>query len=265
MSTATPSSVAGPRPTSDAPRAAAPAARRIGAQVLLETRTVLRNGEQLLITLVLPVLLLVVLTRTDLVDVGPGDRLALVAPGILALAVMSTSFTSQAITTGFDRRNGVLRLLATTPLGRGGLVAGKVGAVLVIQVGQVTVLSAVAVALGWRPDPGGIPAAVLAVLLGTAAFTSLALLLAGVLRAEAVLAVANLLWVLLLVGGGVVLPADQLPGTLAALAPWQPAGALGGALRAALADGEPPSAALLVLACWAALLGAAATRWFRWD
>ncbi|HRA51050.1 ABC transporter permease [Actinotalea sp.] len=265
MSPTTPSSASAPRPTPDAPRAAAPAARRIGAQVLLETRTVLRNGEQLLITLVLPVLLLVVLTRTDLVDVGPGDRMALVAPGILALAVMSTAFTSQAITTGFDRRNGVLRLLATTPLGRGGLVAGKVGAVLVLQAGQVTVLSAVAVTLGWRPEPAGIPAAVLALLLGTAAFTSLALLLAGVLRAEAVLAVANLLWVLLLVGGGVVLPADQLPGPLAALAAWQPAGALGGALRAALTDGAAPAVALLVLTGWAALLGAAATRWFRWD
>jgi len=249
---------------STAPRTAAPLRRRVGAQVLLETRTVLRNGEQLLLTLVLPVLLLVVLTRTDLLDLTAGDRM-LVAPGVLALAVVSTAFTSQAITTAFDRRNGVLRLLATTPLGRGGLVAGKVGAVLLLEVGQVAVLGAVAVGLGWRPDPSGIPAAALALVLGTAAFASLGMLLAGVLRAEAVLAVANLLWVLLLAGGGLVLPPDLLPGPLAALAPWQPAGALGEALRTALTTGTVPVGALLVLAGWAALLGAAAAHWFRWD
>ncbi|MBC7290072.1 MAG: ABC transporter permease, partial [Actinotalea sp.] len=156
-------------------------------------RTVLRNGEQLVITLVLPVLLLVVLTRTSFVDLGTDDRIGLVAPGILALAVMSTAFTSQAIATGFDRRNGVLRLLATTPLGRGGLLAGKVLGIVAVEALQIVVLVGVALGLGWRPDPAGLPGAALALVLGTAAFTGFALLVAGTLRAEAVLAVANLL------------------------------------------------------------------------
>ncbi|HWS58301.1 MAG TPA: ABC transporter permease [Actinotalea sp.] len=247
------------------PRAAAPLSRRVGSQALLEVRVVLRNGEQLLITLVVPVLLLVLLARTDLIDLGTTDRLALVTPGILALAVLSTAFTSQAITTAFDRRNGVLRLLATTPLGRRGLITGKLGAVLVLETGQLTLLAGVAVALGWRPAPAGIPSAVAALALGTAAFAGLALLLAGVLRAEAVLAVANLVWVLLLAGGGILLPPELLPGPLAALAPWLPAGALGEALRESLIDGTVPVQSLLVLAAWAVALAAAAVRWFRWD
>ncbi len=227
----------------------------------------LRNGEQLVITLVLPLLILVALGRTSLVDLGTSDaeRIDVVAPGVLALAVMSTAFTSQAIATGFDRRNGVLRLLATTPLGRSGLVAGKVLAVVALELLQVAVLGGAAVALGWRPDPAGVPAALVALVLGTAAFTSLALLVAGLLRAEAVLAVANLVWVLLLAGGGVVLPASMLPGPLGAVAPLLPSGALGEALRTALGGDGVAVGPLLVLAAWSAVVSALVARTFRWS
>ncbi len=246
---------------------AAPAVRRVLAQTAFETRAILRNGEQLLITLILPVLLLVALSRTTVVDLGTDatSRVDAVTPGVLALAVMSTAFTSQAIATAFDRRNGVLRLLATTPLGRRGLLAGKVLGVLAVEVVQVLVLGAVALALGWQPDVGGAGAALLAVLLGTAAFTALALLLAGTLRAEAVLALANLVLVLLAVAGGVVVPADRLPGPLAPLAAALPSGALGEALRSALHDGVVATVPLLILAGWTVALGALAARLFRWS
>ena len=247
------------------PSRAAPAPRRVLAQAAFELRTTLRNGEQLLLTLVLPVLILLGLTRSDLVDVGSGDRLTVVAPGVLALAVMSTAFTSQAITTAFDRRAGVLRLLATTPLGRSGLVLGKALGVLALELVQLVVLGGVAGLLGWRPDPSGTLPALLALVLGTLAFSGLALLMAGVLRAEAVLALANLVWVLLLVGGAVILPATVLPGPLAAVAPWLPSGALGDALRSALTDGTVAEFPLLVLTGWSLLLGAGIARFARWS
>ena len=261
------SDAAAPRPTGPMAQApsSAPFAHRVLAQAAFELRTTLRNGEQVLLTLILPILILVGLTRSDLVDVGTDDRIAVVAPGVLALAVMSTAFTSQAITTAFDRRAGVLRLLATTPLGRSGLVAGKAMGVLALELLQVVVLAVVAMLLGWHPAAAGVPAATLALLLGTVAFSGFALLLAGLLRAEAVLAVANLLWVLLLVGGAVILPADVLPGAVAVLAPWLPSGALGDALRAALTDGTSVAAPLAVLASWSAVLGTAAARFTRWS
>lgn len=249
--------------TADRPVAtAAPLHRRVLAQAGFETRAVLRNGEQLLLTLVLPVLLLVVLTRTELVRLDTADRVGLVAPGALALAVLSTAFTSQAIATGFDRRSGVLRLLATTPLGPGGLLVGKALAILAVEVIQVVVLGSVAGWLGWRPT--GIPAALLLLALGTAAFTSLALLVAGTLRAEAVLAAANLVWVLLLIGGGVLLPVDLLPDGLAAVVRLLPSGALGEGLRTALAGEGLAWGPVLVLGAWTVVLGAAARRFFRW-
>jgi ABC-2 type transport system permease protein len=244
---------------------AAPARRRVLAQAAFEATAVLRNGEQLLVTLIIPVVVLIGLGRTSVVEVTTGGaaRIDVVTPGVLGLAVLAGSMTSQAIATAFDRRNGVLRLLATTPLGRGGLLAGKALAVLAVAVLQVVVVGGVALVAGWRPAAVGLPAAALALLLGVAAFTALALLLAGTLRA--VLAVANLLLVALAVVGGIVLPVADLPDWWAQVVVLLPTGALGEALRAALLDGTFPAVHLAVLAAWVVVLGAAVRRWFRWS
>jgi ABC-2 type transport system permease protein len=242
---------------------AAPAARRVLAQARFDVTAMLRNGEQLLLTLVLPMLVLVGLARTSAIDLGAGRQVDLAAPGVLALAVMSTAFTGQAIATGFDRRAGLLRLLGVTPLGRSGLLAGRVVAVLAVEALQVVVLGGVALGLGWRPRGAGLLPAVVTLLLGTAAFVALGLLLAGTLRAEAVLAAANLVWVLLLAGGGVVVPAEKL-GALSGVATALPSGALGEAMRASLAGGQWPVSEWLVLAAWLAAASAATSRWFRW-
>ncbi len=153
-------------------------------------------------------------------------------PGVLALAVMSTAFTSLAIATGFERRYGVIKRLGTSPLSRGSLLAGKVGALLVVELVQLVVIGAVG--SPWAGTPTrNVLAALAAVLLGTVAFASLGLLLAGSLRAEATLAAANLVYLLLLAGGAVVLPASAYGG-FGDVARWLPSGALGEALRDAL-------------------------------
>jgi ABC-2 type transport system permease protein len=244
--------------------APAPPGRRILAQARFDARVLLSNGEQVLLTLVLPGLLLAGLVFASVPDLGRGRRVDVVAPGVLALAVLSTAFTGQAIGTAFDRRYGVLRLLGTSPLGRSGLLAGRVLAVLAVEVVQFAVLGGLALALGWRPHPVGLLLGVPAVLAGTAAFVALGLLLAGTLRSEAVLAVANLIWVLLAAGGAVVVPASAGSG-YAAVARALPSGALGDALRAASASGRFDGAAVAVLVAWAVAASLAAVRFFRWD
>jgi len=244
-------------------RSASPLPRRVLAQARFDVRSMLRNGEQLLLTIVLPLLVLIGLSKSSVIDLGTGARIDLATPGVLALALVSTSFTGQAIGTGFDRRAGLLRLLGTTPLGRSGLVAGRVLAILLVEVLQVVVLGGAGLALGWNPVPGGVLPAVVTGVLGTAAFVSLGLLLAGTLRAEAVLAAANLIWVLLLAGGGVVLAAHRL-GAAGTVVELLPSAALGDALRASLGHGQWPWGDLAVLAVWAVAGTAATARWFRW-
>jgi len=244
---------------------AAPLWRMIRAQAGLETCMLLRHGEQLLLTVVIPTLLLVLFSAVDIVDTGGGKRVDFLAPGILALAVLSTAFTGQAIATGFERRYGVLKRLALSPLPRWGLMAAKTCSVLVIEVLQVLLLTAVALSLGWAPH--GNPAAVaLLLLLGTAAFSGLGLLLAGTVRAEATLAAANLVFILLLVGGGVIVPLEKFPGAVQGVLHLLPIAALSDGLRGVLQHGAGiPWGDLGVLAVWAVAGLAAAARFFKWE
>jgi ABC-2 type transport system permease protein len=247
---------------------AAPLHRMIRAQTLMETRLLLRNGEQLLIALVIPLLVLVGgLESGELVDLGPGRRVDILTPGVLALAVMSSAFASLAIATGFERRYGVLKRLGASPLSRGGLLAGKSGAVLLVESLQIAVLAVVAALLGWQPSggPTAVAASVLFVLLGTAAFGALALALAGTLRAEATLAAANLVYLLLLAAGGVVVPLDRYPESVRPLIELLPSGALAEGLREALTGQGLSWTAALVLVGWAAVGAALVGRTFRWE
>jgi ABC-2 type transport system permease protein len=238
------------------------------AQARMEARLMLRNGEQLLLAVVIPVLVLVGMVR------GAG-RLGLdydhpvvdvVTPGVLALAVLSTSFTSLAIATAFERRYGVLKRLGASPLPRSGLLAGKAGALLLVEAFQLVVLALVGVLLGWDPtvSVASVTGAVLAGLLGTAAFASLGLLMAGALRAEATLAAANLVYLLLLAGGAVVLPASAY-GSFGDVAQWLPSGALGEAMRDAFLDGSVAWRDLAVLLGWGVVGTAATARTFAWE
>lgn len=244
---------------------AAPLAHQVRVQARMEARLMLRNGEQLLLALVIPVVVLIVgLVASDRVDLGITSRpIDLLTPGVIALAIMSTAFTSVAITTGFERRYGVIKRLGASPLPRHGLLLGKVCALLMVEVIQITVIGCVALALDWSPEIS-VVGLFLSWVLGTAAFGALGLFLAGVLRAEATLALANLVYLLLMVGGGIVIPASQY-GPVATVVTFLPSGALGEAMRAALSHGTIDVASLIVLAAWFLLGGLLTARTFRWE
>ncbi len=244
---------------------AAPLPRMIRAQTLLETRMLLRNGEQLLLTVVIPTLLLVLFSAVPIISTGAGKRVDFLAPGLLALAVMSTAFTGQAIATGFERRYGVLKRLGASPLPRWALMAAKTGSVLVTEVLQIALLSVIALVLGWSPHGGPLPVIALLVL-GTAAFSGLGLLMAGTLKAEATLAGANLVFLLLLVGGGVIVPLEKFPPAAQSVLHLLPISALSDGLRAVLQHGAgTPWGDLAILAVWTVLGLGAAARFFKWE
>ena len=247
---------------------AAPWHRMLLAQTLIELKLTLRRGESVLLTLIIPVGLLVFFTKVHLIDnereLG-GRPIDFVAPGVLALAVLSTAFTGQAIATGFERSYGVLKRLGASPLPRGLLLLGKTLGVLAVEVLQIVVLVAVAYALGWQPH--GNPLAVLLLLVvGTAAFSALGLLMAGALRAEATLAAANGVYLVFLLLGGIVFPLTRLPGALQGFAKALPGTALSTGLRRVLEAGAGmPWGDLGLLALWAVIAGVLAARTFRWE
>lgn len=236
----------------------------MAAQVQVETLLTLRRGESLIVTLGIPVGILVFFGTVDLVDTGYKEPLDFLVPGVLALAVMSTAMVSLGIATGFERRYGVLKRLGTTPLGRSGLLTGKTLTVVAVEAIQALVLVAAGMALGWSPD-GGIVPAVLVMLLGTVAFAGLGLLMAGSLRAEATLAVANGAYLTLLLLGGMAFPLDRLPLALEDLARVLPAAALAECLRGALTGSGIPGARFAILAGWAVLAPLLAARRFTWE
>lgn len=250
------------------PSGPAPWSRRVGLQAWWDLKAVLRNGEQLLVAFLLPVGVLVGVLRTGVPDLSPLPQEQAALAGALGVAVVSSAFTGQAIALAFDRRAGVLRLLSTTPLGRGGLLAARVLAVGAV-VGLQSVLLVVAAAVLGVTLPATALAAVLPTLvLGTAAMLAAGMLLAGTVRPEGVLGLANLVWVAVLVGGGLVLPVQQLTGegtAVSSLLGLLPTAALGEALRAATAEARLALGPLLLLGGWAVLLTLGARRWLRWD
>ncbi len=244
---------------------AAPGWRAAAAQVGMELRLLSRRGENLFVTIVVPLVLLVFFSVVPALDQGGAGFLV---PGILALAIISTSLVNLAISTAFERSYGVLKRLGGSPLPRSGLVTAKIATVVIVELGQVALVAGVgAAAFGWRPGPGADPAVCLAAFgLGTLAFAGLGLLMAGTLRAEATLAIANGLFLVLLLLGGVVLPVDHLPALLADLARVLPAAALSDALRIGFgAGGGDPLPALALLAGWGLGATILAARTFRWE
>ncbi|MBX6754302.1 ABC transporter permease [Thermorudis peleae] len=240
--------------------------RALLAQTQMELRLLLRQGESVLITMVVPLALLVFFGALGVKPPGYARPIDFLLPGMLALAVMSAGLVSLSIRTAYERAYGVLKRLGSTPLGRPRLLAAKVLSVIVVEVVEIALLLLVAAWLyHWRPA-GSALWAIVVLLIGTATFSSIGLLLAGTLRAETTLALANGLYLLLLLVGGVVWPVERLPRPLELVGLVLPSNALASALRASLgASGPSPIFGLVSLLLWCGIALVCAVRTFRWE
>lgn len=248
------------------PRAAS-FGKQLLSQTSIELSMTLRQGERVLVTLFIPILLLIFFSALKIIPVTPTESAVdFLLPGVLALAIMAAGMVSLGIATAYERRYGVLKRLGSSPLPRGGLILAKVISVLVLELIQIIILVAVAVLFyGWRPA-GSLPLAVLGVALGTITFAALGLAMAGGLRAEATLAGANALYLIFLLIGGGILPLDHLPAPLAALAQLLPPAALTEVLQNTLIAGKAfPGGAFLTLTIWAVVILVVAITTFKWE
>ncbi len=235
------------------------------SQLRQELTVMARNGEQLLLLVGIPVLLLVFFSQIDILPTQGLTAVAFLVPGILALAVMSTAMVSLGIATGFERSYGVLKRLGTTPLGTRRLVLAKVVATCIVESAQLALLVVVGIALGWRPVDTNWLAATAAVVLGTTCFAGIGLTLAGRLRAEVNLAAQNGLYLVLLLLGGIIVPNDELPKVVRSLAEWLPSNALSELLRSAFNGYEIVARSIVVLLVWSVATCALATIYFKWS
>ena len=259
----------GPGPQAGPVSTTAGALRPLGAQTGAEIFMTLRRGETLLLTLGIPVVFLLFFSKVSVVSTPTATPANFFVPGILSLAVMSTAMVSLGIATGFERGYGVLKRLGATPLGRPRLLGAKIITIIAVELLQAAVLLPVGLGLGWNPGGGGpavVAGAIGAVLLGSAAFAGIGLLMAGTFRAEVNLAAANGLYLVLLLLGGMIVPLAKLPSGLATFAKLLPAAALSSALHAALGSGAAvPAESWVVLAVWAVAAPLAAALTFRWE
>lgn len=239
--------------------------RMLAAQFGLELKLLLRNGEQLLLTMFIPITLLVGMTLMPLESFGDrAQRVGTFVPAIMALAVISTAFTGQAIAVAFDRRYGALKRLGATALPVWGIITGKSLAVVAVVFLQSVILGAIGFALGWRPPLGGLGLGAAIIALGTASFAALGLLLGGSLKAEIVLAVGNLMWFVFAGLGALTLENDTVPAGARWVARLTPSGALTEALSQAMTL-SVDWFGIVVLAVWGAAAGLGALRWFRFS
>jgi len=235
-------------------------------QLQAEMNVVRRNGEQLLVTLGIPLLLLGFFSAVDVLPTNEKDPVNFLVPGILALAVMSTSMVSLGIATGFERNYLVLKRLAATPLGTTRLIAAKTLSIATVEAVQMILLISLGFLLGWSPQQANWLLALCAVVLGTFAFAGIGLFLAGNLRGEVNLAATNGLYLVLLLIGGIVFPLDKLPGALSAISRCLPTAALSDVLRNSLmAAGEHTTSSWIVLLVWAIATPLLAAKTFKWN
>ncbi len=238
----------------------------VAAQSRAELVLQLRRGENLIVTLAVPLGILVFFDKVDnSIPTDFKNPVDFLVPGVLSLAVMAAAMVSLGIATGFERRYGVLKRLGSTPLSRGGLLTAKTSTVLLFELVEALLIVLTGVALGWHVPTSGLLAAVGLLLLGTVAFAGIGLLMAGTLRAEANLAAANALFLVLLFLGGMAYPLSKLPGAMQAVAKALPAAALSDTVRSVLSSQPFPTGQLAVLVAWAVLAPLAAARWFRWE
>ena len=235
------------------------------SQLRQELTVIARNGEQLLLLIGIPVLLLVFFSQTNVLPTDGLANIDFLMPGILSLAIMSTAMVSLGIATGFERSYGVLKRLGTTPLGTKRLVAAKVVATCCIEITQLLALVAVGLILGWNPSSINLPSLLLALVLGTSCFAGLGLIMAGQLRAEINLAAQNGLYLVLLLLGGILIPNSELPKSIAWLAEVLPSSLLSELLRSIFGNNELKISDLASLAIWAIGACLVAVFSFKWS
>jgi ABC-2 type transport system permease protein len=237
--------------------------RRLYIQTKWEFFLNARNSEQALLLVLIPIVILFVLTKTAIIG-GENTEVFAAFATVVTVSTFAAGFTSLAIATAFERRSETLVFLGTTSLTRVEVVLAKsLGSfLLAIFAGLFTLIAALI--LGWNPTLSTLLLPFW-MMLGVVSVSGFAYLLAGTLRAEAVLAIANGIFVLVLMFGGVIFTFSE---TITNVLEFLPPLALKNVIEFSVAptNGGDTNVikAMCVLIAWGAAGHILASRFFKW-
>jgi ABC-2 type transport system permease protein len=239
------------------------------ALATMEWRLLRREPLVLIFGFAFPVVLLVVM---GLATSGPDKNLGglrlieAYVPILIAfnLAMLGVSVLPTALAT--YRERGVLRRLATTPVGPLRMLVAQFGVnagIALVAVLIVLIVARVAFDVALPSEALGFA---LTWVLTAAAMGAIGLVIASAVpTARTANVVGTLTWFPLMFFAGLWIPREAMSTTLRSVSDWTPLGAAVGSLQQAMAGSFPDAKHLLVLAVWALVAGVLATRLFRWE
>ena len=225
----------------------------------IELKLLLREGSSF-VTMLIPLFVLVIFG----ISVERGDT---VLPALtMAIVVALKALYEVPTLLGNYRERGILRRISTTPARPTALLAAQLVVQLLLLALSVAILLAVATFALGLSLPQHIPWAAVAFALGTAAMFAIGLFIAAVTpNARMATAIGVLLYFPLAFLGGVTIPRESMPPLLARIGEFTPLGAFRQALQDAWSGATPQPLHLAVLVVYAAVVGLASAKLFRWE
>jgi ABC-2 type transport system permease protein len=146
-------------------------------QIRYELRAFFRNRRRAIFSFAFPVMFLLVfgtLNQGQEIDTrGNISYITFYVPGIMAYAILVTTFNSLAMTVSGLRARGVLKRIRTTPLPWSTYVLGLIGSTLLVMLGSAVVLLVLGAILGADVRTSTLPGLAATIALGSVCLTTL--------------------------------------------------------------------------------------------
>lgn len=190
----------------------------------------------------------------------------LATASMVTFAMSTTCLFTYGIGVAEDRARPWEPFTRTLPAGAGPRFAGRIiSGIAFMFLSIVPVVIVAAVATEATATVRQLALAAGALLAGTIPFTLLGLAIGYALPSKAALAVAQVLFLPLAVGGGLMSDPNHMPGWMSAISPYLPTRGAGELMWAALTDFTVDPKAIAMLAAWTVVLAVVAGWAYRRD
>lgn len=255
--------------------ARASSARLLRQQTSYQNKIFWRNPTAAFFTVIFPLLIFVIFSLVfgnetiDYLDITVAQYYA---PSLAVFAAVSATYTNLAVTTSYQRDEGILKRVRGTPLPPSLYLGGKItSATEIAALSVVIMMTAGALFYGVQFYARTLPAAILTFVVGVFCFAALGMLVAGIAPSgQAATAIANAtLLPLAFLSGIFIVPGENPPAWLTAIGNFFPLKHFNDAFQAAFnpeaTGAQFQWADLAYMALWGIVAMVIAIRIFRWE